>query len=220
MVYSSDMAFSVEKITDIIPPYDDMTKLFICVGGTSESGKSTFSLRMLEQQSANRIKYLKAASEYGIANLGVSDPVTILSEPDPVKRAVNETGTWNVIDKITDGKNRISVIESLKHPNFLASLAKTAINSSLFVIYFDADFDLRVEREAKKISLPIAEVREMTRLKDTQKASYGANEIKDFANIIVNNNGSEDDYLQWIEAFAAQVAQDYPTYVADVIEYL
>jgi hypothetical protein len=41
------MGIHVEIINEVCAPKDEHQKLFICLGGSSESGKSSFSLRML-----------------------------------------------------------------------------------------------------------------------------------------------------------------------------
>jgi hypothetical protein len=205
------MEIQAEIINEVNAPKNDHEKLFICLGGSSESGKSSFSLRMMQIHGANRVKYLKAAHEFGMSsNAGDTDPFSMLGNPNEEERSENEIGTWRTIDRITDYNDRITVIESLKHPSFLRSFAKTALNACLYVVYIDADYSLRVEREAVQLGVSVADIEPKIRLKDAEKVSYGSEQVRQIADIVLRNNGSEVEYHEWIDDFATKLRVLYP----------
>lgn len=216
------MGIEAKIVTDITPPADKNEKLFICLGGSSESGKSSFSQRMLQTHNVNRVKYLKATNEFGInSGLVDTDPFSMLGDENEDRRRINEIGAWRTIDSVTEGKSRITVIESLKHPGFLKSFARAALNGCLYVVYIDADLNLRINREASHRGLSIEETTDQIRRKDMEKTAYGSEDVRKLADMVLYNNGNQDEYLGWIDEFAIRAAAMYPSDDnAVAIEYL
>lgn len=216
------MKLTVETRQSVAPPRNSTEKLFICLSGSSESGKSSFSKRMLHEHSANRIKYLKATHCYGTLNgASVTDPFYMLSTADEHQRMQNEIGTWQTIDQVASEGNRISVIESLKHPNLLHSFGKAAIDACIYVIYIDADINIRVDRESSRLNVPGGKMLEYIIDKDSSKAACGLYDIRERADLVIQNNGTETEYYAWIDEFASHVHKLYNSKIdSPGIEYL
>ena len=205
------MGIEAKIVTDVTPPSNKHEKLFICLGGSSESGKSSFSQRMLQVHNANRVKYLRATNEFGISSgLVDTDPFSMLGDENEDQRRINEIGTWRTIDSATEGKSRITVIESLKHPGLLKSFAQAALNSCLYVVYIDADLSLRIAREASHRGQSIEETADQIRRKDMEKTIHGSEGVKQLADVVLYNNGDQEEYYAWIDNFAITVARMYP----------
>jgi cytidylate kinase len=93
----------------------------------------------------------------------------------------------------------------------LRSFARTAINASLYIVYIDAEFSLRVKRESDRLGVPVTDIEQKIRLKDAEKTIHGSQEIKNIADVVLNNNGSEAEYFDWIDDFAVRIISLYPS---------
>lgn len=193
-----------------ICPVDSETKLFICLSGTSESGKSEFGKLLFDMGYANRIKYLRVAREIGEQKYGIDDPFIFLQIGDSAERRENAGLIWEAINRISETNQRISVIETFKHPHLLHALASTALNISNCVVYIDASFELRLEREAIRIGKDTSQIREEIIKKDGDKLAFGIGDIKDLADVLVINNGEIDEYRDWVVEFADSLRDNFP----------
>lgn len=205
-----DVRPSISELT--IYPKDEDARLFVCVSGTSESGKSEFSSRLFERGIANKIKYLRVAKELGYEKYGYNDPFRFLEEGDSQERLDNATLIWGRIVELTEDRGRISVIETIKHPQLLRALGAYSLGEVMtgLVVFFDAEFEARVARESKKQGISEAIIRDTTREKDSIKRELGMDIIRAHADITVLNNGTHSEYVSWIDEFGDQVSDWFP----------
>lgn len=206
------MSFSAEFRRKNIPePDTDRTRLFVFVSGTSESGKSDFTTRGYSQGYAHRIKYLHIANALGAEHYGNDDPFAYLQETNNPLLETNHSMFWKKLDQLTADGPRISVIETLKHPLLLRSMGNTAIDAKLLSIFIDADFEERVARESERLGVPVETIRKQTEQKDIHKVKLGLNQIRNSADIIVANNGSYDEFVQWSTELFESLSARFPS---------
>lgn len=99
-------------------------------------------------------------------------------------------------------------IESLYRAK-LGSFLKREFGNKMLNVYIDAPFDIRVRREYQKQNNPnttFEEIKKLDEQKDQFKIQHGALEVKDIADIIVNNGEnvtSKEDYLNIMRGIAS-----------------
>jgi cytidylate kinase len=160
----------------------------VALGGLSESGKSTAGAYLAERHGYARMKigYLlqAAADVHGIADIYALDEVTMAEMLAAGLEAYCAAHHF---------QRRVS-IESLHRAGMTAELAKL-LGDQLTVIYLDASARQRLARTADG-----ADVSE----RDAVKRSRGADRIREFADVVVDNNGPRITLYHALDTIAAR----------------
>ncbi len=204
------MSLSVEHITNNPPePQNGSTRLFVFVGGTSESGKSELTKTANERGDAHRVKYLRIANELSDELYGNNDPYSFLSSNHPLLDS-HLALFWDRLGMLVESVPRITFIETIKHPQLLRSFGQTTLNATLLTVFVDADIELRIAREAKRLQVSPDSIRDLVLEKDALKRSVGLDEVRNMADIVVHNDGSHAEYVEWAHTFSAQLSDQFP----------
>jgi cytidylate kinase len=160
----------------------------VALGGLSESGKSTAGAYLAARQGYARLKigYLLEAAA---ARCGVAD-VYALDEAAIAEMLALGLETYCAAHHF---QRQVS-IESLHRAGMTAELAKL-LGDRLMVVYLDASPAIRELRSLAGA----ADVRE----RDVVKRSRGAERIREFADVVIGNNGSRMALYRALDRIAA-----------------
>jgi dephospho-CoA kinase len=203
-----------KRLATIDNGIDKETQLLLILGGSSESGKSAFGKLLLEEQLANRIKYLRVAREISTRDGLGDDPMNYLNVDLPeIERIARSKKLWQGVTDVASNAARVSVVETMKHPHLLTDLGQLieqgAINARFLMVYIDAPFEKRVEREVLKTGLSSSEITEKVKLKDEEKSRLGDKDLSSLADIVVWNNGEAQDYFEWVLNFGSSMSEKF-----------
>lgn len=203
------MSFSIEHHASKYPtPDTPSTRLFVFVGGTSESGKSELTTIAHQRGDAHRIKYLRVANELSAELYGTGDPFEFLN-PNHEHSEMHHALFWQRLESIVEAGPRIAFIETIKHPELLRSFGRAALDAKLYTIFIDADFDQRVEREAARLGVNPEHIRQYISEKDALKQSIGLEGVRGLADATILNNGSHDEYVSWAHALISEFTERF-----------
>ena len=78
----------------------------------------------------------------------------------------------------------------------MATYLKAVLDNRMINIYIDAPFDVRVEREWAKLGkdASVKDVEGQVAEKDEMKTRIGVPQLRDFADIIIDNSGTLEEY--------------------------
>lgn len=201
--------------------FQDRLKLLL-ISGDSESGKSTFGKLGMSLGYANRVKIYKV-----IANLqetGVLPSVLLPQEKRVHGFIYDPLGMSNLIEMNSKLQRvaipaieqeflefdkqtgvRVNVVEAIKHPWIVGGLRSSRLLSAVS-IYVEAPLDLRIERQAGHLGLPVEEVANMVTEKDFWKDRMGNQVVKTMADLVISNVGSLEDYIKVVTSLLSVVA--------------
>lgn len=183
------------------------------LSGLSESGKSAAGL-YFDSIGIKRMKIIQFEKEM-MRDRGY-DFTDHPSEEDFVRLyADDEENTfrewlYRLICKMEEENIHYASIESLYRAK-LGSFLKREFGNKMLNVYIDAPFDIRVRREYQKQkqnnpNTTFEEIKKLDEQKDQFKIQHGALEVKDIADIIVNNGEnvtSKEDYLNIMRGIAS-----------------
>jgi hypothetical protein len=173
------------------------TPILFLLSGKSESGKSHWGKRFVEQKYGSRVKILKLVHD----QWPEEDPNDVLSSITTPEDPRIHTLAESFANLLQKQQTPLAVVETLKHPEIVSFL--TASNHIRAVsVFLEPDFDLRVQREALSKDIPVEEATALAIQKDQQKAVLGNERIRDIADIYIQNNGDIATYNAFIDKIA------------------
>ena len=202
------------------------TPRLVLLSGVSESGKSTLGNFGVESGKANRIKIYKV-----IANLQEANKLPAIMLPpekrvhgftyDPLAVATligensemqSEAGRF-VEEEILKFHGQtdvlVDIVEAIKHPWIIQGL-RSSNNLRTVSIFVEAPDELRVSREAQKLQISKEEVVKRIAEKDLWKDSMGNRVVREQADMIIDNKGSIEDYIELVDSLLS-LANAYVT---------
>jgi len=173
----------------------------LLVGGLSESGKSTIGI-FLEKYGFKRLKIIEIEKEmmkrrnFDIEK-GLSDSHFEKLYSGKLEDIFDEF--LDILnDKFIRYKYQFCVLESLYRVELGIHLKKR-LGDKVKIIYVDADFKKRILREHIKLNktnneILLEEVEKQVLLKDKFKMAHGAHNVREFADLIITNNSSLEEF--------------------------
>lgn len=184
--------------------------VFILLSGSSESGKSHLGDAAFKAGCANRIKiykliantkeYKKWSLSEGVVNPNPFDFCKIIDSDMSVMDSVFDQVFRDVGDIEDQTDCTVTFFETIKHP-WIINKFRNLPDSMVVSTFIDASFEERVKREHQKTGKSIEELEIATKKKDEEKTSFGNEMVRDEADIIINNNGTLEDYERFINCF-------------------
>ena len=183
--------------------------LIVALGGLSESGKSSVGL-YLQQNGFERVKIVSIEREMMVER-GIIKPHDILKERhfDILYKNMLEAceDFWKKLKVRMDKVNsQYATIESIYRPE-LSSFLKQKLKERYLFLYFEAPFSSRVAREYQRLlkeqsceNIDLETVTEQVRKKDGFKIKHQANQIKQIADYIIYNTGTEEALYKKVDA--------------------
>lgn len=209
------MPFSIEHHKPHYPtPDTPSTRLFVFVGGTSESGKSELTTIAQQRGDAHRIKYLRVANELNAELYGVNDPFAFLN-PEHEQSELHHALFWQRLNSLVETGPRIAFVETIKHPELLRSFGRAALDAKLYTIFVDADFEQRVAREASRLGANPDAIRQYISEKDTLKHSFGLEGVRSLTDLSVLNDGSHEEYTDWAHGLVDDLSERFESTSTD-----
>jgi dephospho-CoA kinase len=157
--------------------------------GLSESGKSHCGKYLEKNYNIPRVKIVKYFDELRskfFDDLDIDQIHSLIYETDSkLSRYLIKKICLNIMKDYID--EEIIVIESLRNPVFGEVFKE--ICDDFIIVYIEADFLKRIEREKIKESLEYTETIKSVYEKDIIKESAGVSKYKQFSDYIYDNNG-------------------------------
>ncbi|KAL8791305.1 MAG: hypothetical protein Q9195_005924 [Heterodermia aff. obscurata] len=155
----------------------------------SESGKSDFAQKLCDRDGPNVAFQSKIVYFNDEASEAMKKSIYDLPEKEQALLLLHG------VDRFSNRHYwlRIITIESLHRGN-VAMWLKTWLGDKLRIVFIDASEAIRRERSL----VPLSELV----INDAIKRARGTDRIRQFADLIVNNNGSFDDSVQQLFEFA------------------
>ena len=175
------------------------------LGGMSECGKSHAGQRF-DSAGVRRIKIARILADIGRErgmDLGAADFTGQLHED-----LGDEVVTY-FLDKVEAEMREYGAVRASIESLYRRSLAdgiRERLGDRFVVLFIDAPFDLRVERELIAKGGDRATLSAATRAKDHWKMDRGARDIREIADVIVDNSGTAQQY----DATLDQLLRDHP----------
>ncbi|MCQ9210566.1 nucleoside/nucleotide kinase family protein [Granulicatella seriolae] len=164
----------------------------IGLGGLSESGKSYSGSYLSKRHSIPRVKIVKYIEKFRVdyfkEEINLEDFHRYLYD---TPNKFTEFFLEKMIQKLKDeyGSYPFIVVESLRDP-FFGEYFKKVLKEDFIVIYLEARFEDRVEREAIKTGKDTSEISRLVYEKDITKVSQGALKYQELADYSIDNHSS------------------------------
>lgn len=205
----------------------ESTPIALLMSGTSESGKSTMGKYLHKNNRGNRVKILaiigrlmdnkKITDEYKNEN-DENDPNLLLTALE------NNEEDIKLYDKFVDQHLKItkgtylSVVETFKHKTLVEKM-QASKKVRCISIFTDADFEARIKRESIKSGMSIKDTEMAIRKKDQEKSLFGSDSIRSICDIEIMNNGSLEDYFEFIDRLTDLIEEFVPENEKNTFEY-
>ncbi|MBP2057513.1 cytidylate kinase [Lactobacillus colini] len=186
------------------------------LGGLSESGKSAAGL-YFDSIGIKRMKIIQVESdmmrERGIEFEDRPKEAEFQKLYSEDHEQLFREFLYRLIAKMKQENVQYASIESLYRAE-LGAYLKRILADRMINIYIDAPLELRAKRESikqKDLNLSLAEMIARTKKKDQFKIEHGALEVRDIADIIVNNGeniANLNQYLKIIDGIAKILKKD------------
>jgi len=165
-------------------------KKVFAIGGLSESGKSSAG-QYLDSKGITRLKIatlLKTImeKEYPGADFNKWQPEIIVTQSEWLWKRFSE----ELVSQTEEENIEHCAIESLYRPGLAQSLRKT-LADKLVILYVDIPQEIRLQRQIIRQNLKdIDESKACLLPRDKDKLQWGALEIKELADVIIDNSGT------------------------------
>jgi len=183
---------------------EEMIKRVFMVGGLSESGKSSVG-GYLDSKGIRRrkiVEFLKEVMEKENSGINFNQWQ---------EQTIENRSVWlwkafikNFKSKIQKEKIKYCVLESLYRPSLAQALRK-AFGKKLVIIYVDIPLEIRLQRQMIRQNLKTLEEAKAYLLpRDNDKMEWGALQIKEIADVIIDNSGTIDDLYRQVDEIIEQ----------------
>lgn len=228
-VTENGLSVSIEKPQVLLTMMSERFRskpIFILVSGTSESGKSHLGKHFVKSETGNRLKFYKTlagTSEYGDYNTSNSkknpfDFAESIKNKSKIKNEVFNKIKEDYICIIRKTNIPVATVETIKHP-WIIEAFRSDSDLRVLCLFIDAPVEERVKREARKTKHGIEEIMDKTLEKDTWKNSFGNQEIRSMADLLINNAGGTDVYNSFLDSFELFLRNSSKKYIGSPLDF-
>lgn len=186
-----------------------MKKVFL-IGGMSESGKSSFG-RYLDSKGIPRLKivtYLKRIME----REGVTGDFVAWNNQNVKERPswVRQEFTKEFMAAMAAEKIECCALESLYGPELGVYMKSEIGDDKVIIVYVNMDLEVRLQRQIIRQNLSsIEEAKQYLLPRDEIKKAWKVPEIKDVADVVIDNSGSLEDLYRKADDMIREYCPEY-----------
>jgi len=170
-------------------------KQVFLLAGLSESGKS-YAGMFFDERGVKRLKYARLFAHNELNQDPKINPYQILEqtsmpEDDQIRLAIAS------LKEICEAEGIFFCsIESMVKPSTTIKLREAMGPNVVRVIYFDVDEETRLQRQMGRENVDYETAQKIMLPRDRKKIQFGTPEIKNIADVIINNNGTKEELNQ------------------------
>lgn len=169
------------------------------VGGLSESGKSSAG-RYLDSRGIRRLKFVVFFRQI----MQRVDPEANFDEWQ--KKAIDNRPEWLweeflkvLVQRLEEERISCAALESLYRPSLALAMRRT-LGAKFVVVYIDIPEEIRLERQVIRQNLSsLEEAKRLLLPRDAEKLTWGALQIRDMADEVIDNSGSINKFHQKLD---------------------